>query len=281
MKALRIITIVLMIAVLGASFAACSSAKVKNEASQLAANTFLLDVNGASATEVGLDIDSLDIVEMAYITFTVVDDTLPNDKGFPMYAYRIVSSFNVNGTQFNNVSSYVNVIYKNENCSAKMGNADLYDKYQKQYNPKKEVVLKDKAVKSLMESAIENLKQVAASNKAAAERAAEEKRLAQEAMAALEGTAGGYVAAINGATITTETTREQLIALFPAASDTLVYIEDYSAEEDLATDVTYVLVPARPDAGYVNYTLTVFNLRYAVYIYVNEGVAEATAAGTR
>lgn len=282
MKTLRIIAIVLIIALFGAMLTACSSAKVKSQAESLAFEKFLSYVNGDAATEVILNTDSVDVSEVTYINFKAVDDTLADDKGFPVYAFKIIASYKIGDVQYNNIATYVNVIYKNDSCSAKIGNADLYEKYDKQYKPK-EKELKEKEINKLLSAGIEAMKAQVAQRKLEAEQRAEAERIEREELAEYAVFADTFVTALNNANLTAELTREQLIALLPAASDTLVYVgeEVYEIEQELQEGVNYVLVPNRPAAGYLTFDLTIYNAKYTVMVCALDGVADRSEPSVR
>ena len=281
MKALRIIAIVLIIALFGAMLTACSSS-VKKQSELQAFEKFLSYLNGETATEVLLNVDSIDVSEVTYINFKAVDDTLPDDKGFPVYAYRIAASYKLGDVQYNNIITYVNVIYKNNTCSAKIGNADLYDKYDKQYKPK-EKVLKEKEIDKLLTAGIEALKAQVAQRKLEAEQRAEAERIEREELAEYAVFADTFVTALNNANITADTTREQLIAMLPTSSDALVYVgeEVYDNEQELQEGVNYVLVPNRPAAGYFTFDLTIYNTKYTVMVCALDGVVDRSEPSVR
>ena len=280
MKALKIIALALIVAMLGVTLASCSAAKIKDEAAQNAFNLLLNDINDTNAVTINLDLDSVEITDLEYISFTAVDDT--TNEEFPMYSFKFNVSYRMQESGYINGVYYMNVIYKNDSLSAKKGTDVLYEKYQKTYKCK-DGNYKEKDINKMLAVAVENLKTTVAARKAEAERQAEQARIAKEEMAAFSLIADAYVTAINGATLTAETTKEQLIALFPAESDTLAYVgeEVLDGDQELTEGVTYVLVPTRPSAGYLTFDLTIYNTKYTMMVCVLNGEAEKSGVNAR
>jgi len=281
----KIIAIVLIVAMLGALLVACSKVNVQDLAAQKALDYLLDEINGPTATTVKLDTDSIKINSMEYVTFTFEDETAV-DTEYPVYAYKISIDYTKADQGALSSTYYITVTYANEQLSAKATTEDNYENYSRRYKTK-DGKIKAGDIKKMLPVSIEELQGTVAARKAAAD--AEEAALAraQAEQAAFEAgcapVRAKLVDAYANGSITAETTTEQLVALLPAASDTLVYdtTTDVAIGEmtDLEEGKFYVRVDERPAAGYLQGTYSVFVYNTSLFIQyrVNNGtVGEGT-----
>lgn len=271
----KLIAVVLIVAVLGALLAGCAAAKVKDAAAQKAMDTFVELINGTKSSTTGewiddlwLNVDSVDIETMEYITYNYKDETVEGSPEFPVYNYHFVASYSSSNKDYVNQNYYVNVIYRNETYKATLSNEENYERNQKLYKTK-DGKFKKGAINKMLAPALELLKKNAAARKAAAEeRAAQAERMEQQRTTlrtAADQIYAALTAALEGGNITAATTQQQLVALLPATSETLVYEyekaeaetpaepaegEEQPAAVERTEGVVYVTIPLAPAEGF-------------------------------
>jgi hypothetical protein len=272
----------LLIAMFGTLFVACSKKEEALDAAQEAINYMLQDVNGVNSTELHIDLDSVKVSDVEYITYTV-EDTL-------YYAFKINASMVYNGENLGDKLYYYNVICKEPATVKKIDEPD-YAAKEKQYLAKevkkqysaKDGSLKAKDVKKLLPDAKDALTKAIAAKKTNDGNGDNgdgngNGGTEDPAVATLNTAASAVRAALIKAyadkAVTAETTQEALIALLPA--DYQYDVSDTELEQIVGglDEKIYVRLPAMPADGYTSTTYKV-----TVYDKVNKVVLDVDQYG--
>lgn len=261
MKSLKMVAIVLIVALVAACTVACTPKQITNDL-QSVFNTWLDETNGLGATEVHLDMDSINVVALDYITFQ-------SSEGLDISYYDITATVTRDGTVLFEKHYYYSVVHKEGTLTVHTANADAYEKYTRDKSAK-EGKIKPNKLKGYVAAAKEYVTSAVAQRKAKAEeeaREAQELQGAEDALTAVVDAITARTTALIGAgTVTKDTTPAQMRDALATALPQYVF-EALTEEDDpleTAADTYYVHVGDTQAYTLYAAEFTVYTDRYSL-----------------